>query len=413
MSLVRRPVLRAALVPLVAVLVLAGLLVGAPAQAQKIKPTFFGMHDNDWRTPPSVTVGAANLTPAATYWSSLQPTRSSSNWTKLTLQVQGAEAVNAQPMIVLGRTPKWASSKPHSKDYADYMPDMSAWKSWVTQVAKRYGSRLDYQIWPEPNIIENWKGTTAQMAKLTAVASTIINKYAAKPRIVSPAFAVRLKQQKNWLIDYFKEKVNGYRVAHYINAIAIDPFPLETGKPEDSFKLVQDTKKALARIGVHEKIWNNEINYGVKGGFRDTDVSYPVDVQQSYVIRTYVLSAAAKAERTYWLSWYYATNTMGIKMSEADGTALPPATSYEIVRSWLNKTSFQGCKKSKSELYTCTTKKGRKEVRRVYWDPSGSTVIKTPRSTLRVEDQEGGVNGDHGSRKIKVGYRPIMVASRK
>ena len=60
------------------------------------------------------------------------------------------------------------------------MPNISAWKAYVSQVAKRYGSRLDYQIWPEPNIIQNWQGTTRQMAQLTVVASKAIHKYAGK-----------------------------------------------------------------------------------------------------------------------------------------------------------------------------------------------------------------------------------------
>lgn len=389
------------------------LLVGSPAQAQKIKSDFWGMHDNDWRTPPSVPVTSANLTPAATYWTSIEPTKGNYNWTKLTQQVQGAEAVNAQPMMVLGRTPKYASAKPKSADFADYMPSMKAWKGWVTKVAKRYGSRLDYQIWPEPNIIENWKGSPRQMAQLTVAAAKILNKYAHNPKVVSPALAVRLKGQRQWMKDYFQQSIGGKRVHQYVDAIAIDPFPEEKGMPEDSFRLMKATKRTLAHMGIRKPIWNNEINYGVKGGFQDTGTTYPVDVQQSYVIRTFALSAAARMKRTYWLSWYFEQDTMAVKMSEADGTALPPATSYKVVRSWLNKTKFKGCKKKSSGLWVCTARKGTKEFRRIYWSPVGDTVITTPRSTKRVEDQEGGVNASTGSRKIRVNYRPIMVASKK
>ena len=80
--------------------------------------------------------------------------------------------------------------------------------------------------------------------------------------------------------------------------------------------------------------------------------------------------------------------------------------------SWLNGTNFRGCKQKKG-LWTCTATKG-KEARRVYWNPKGKTMIRTPRSTRRVENQEGGVDSSRVSRKkIRVDYRPVMVASRK
>lgn len=398
-------------------LALSGLLVGSTAHAQKIKPDFWGMHSSDWSKNLPVPVGSANFTTAATYWTSIEPTKGSYNWAKLDQQVACAEKKGAKPMIVLGRTPRHASPKPASDDYADYMPSMAAWKGYVTQVVQRYGARLDYQIWPEPNIVENWKGSPRQMAKLTAAASKIIKKKSPRAKVVSPALTLRLEQQRIWMVKYFKQSVGGKRIHRYVDVVALDTFPEQAGKPEDSFKLMKLAKRQLANIGVRGvAFWNNEINYGVQGGFQDTDTQYPVDVQQAYVIRTYALSAAAGMQRTYWLSWYFPTNTMGIKMSEADGTALPPAKSYTVVRSWLNQTRFGSCNK-KSGIWMCTAQKGsgkRLEVRRIYWKPSGrATTIKTPQSTKRVEDQEGGKSTRRGARKIRVDYRPIMVASRK
>lgn len=407
---------RRAVVPLLATALAVGSLSQAtPARAQVIRPDFWGMHASDWQESarPSVPVGSANLTTASTYWTSIEPTPGSYNWTRLDEQVAGAEAVGAQPMIVLGRTPQHASPRPGSADFADYMPPIAAWKGWVTEVVQRYGSRLDYQIWPEPNIIENWKGSPRQMAELTAAASSVIHKYAPGAKVVAPALALRLKAQRAWMVDFFRQSVGGKRVHNYIDAVAIDPFPVETGTPEDSFSLMQAARRSLARIGVRKPIWNNEINYGVEGGFAITDTRYPVDVQQSFVIRTYALSAAARMQRTYWLSWFFGRNTMGVEMSDAGGSALQPATSYGVVRAWLNGTRFVGCSRKASGLWVCTATSGSAEVRRIYWKPGRGAVITTPRSTLRVENQEGGVDTRRGSRRITVNYRPIMVASRR
>ena len=147
------------------------------------------------------------------------------------------------------------------------MPTVDAWKNYVTGFAERYGTRLDYQIWPEPNIIENWKGTPEQMATLTVVASKAITADAGKKAtVVSPAVALRLKSQHKWTVTYFKQKVGGKRVHTFLDAIAIDPFPEQKGTPEDSYQIMRSVKKQLGKIGVRKPFWNNEINYGVAGG---------------------------------------------------------------------------------------------------------------------------------------------------
>lgn len=399
--------------PLLAVLFVSSLLIGPPAQAQKIRANFFGMHDNDWVTPPTVAVGSANLTTSGTYWPSIEKSKGTYDWTRLEMQVTAAEAISAQPMIVLGQTPKFHSSKPGSVDYADYMPSVKAWKRYVSKVADRFGARLDYQIWPEPNIIQNWKGSPRQMAKLTVVAAKAIRKHAGKnARVVSPAVALRLPAQQKWTVSYFKQRFGGVPVAHYVDAVAIDPFPLQDGTPEDSLAIMRSIRKQLGRIGVHRPFWSNEINYGVAGAGAPTSTTYPVAKQQSYVVRTYVLSAAARMQRTYWLGWF-STTTMAVRMVDSMGVPQPPSKSYEVVRSWLNNTNFQGCDRHKNGLWVCTTRQGKQEVRRIYWKTGGTTTIKTPRSTLRVENQGGNVNSTHGARKVQVDFRPIMVASKK
>jgi len=410
-----RPLARAcALSALLALGMLSGLLVSAsPASAQKIRPDFWGMHDNEWTTSPSVSVGAANLTTSRTYWKQLQPVAGEPNWSRLDAQVLAAEQKNAQPMIILGQTPKFASTGPGSPDYDDYMPNLDAWRAYVTQVAQKYGARLDYQIWPEPNIVENWKGTPGQMAQLTMVAYQAIKAEAPTAKVVSPALALRLKAQRQWMVKYFRQEPDGVPVSRFVDVVAIDPFPDQKGTPEDSYQMMRTARADLARIGVRKPIWSNEINYGVAGGGSTTSTQYSVAKQQSYVIRTYVLSAAARMQRTYWLGWF-STDTMAVKMTDAAGSPLAPATSYTAVHDWLDQTSFSGCSKEGSGLWVCTARRSRTDVRRIYWKPSGQAVkIKTPRSTRRVENRSGRQIAGRGARTLKVTDSPVMVASAK
>jgi len=400
-----------AAVVLAPVLALAGLLTSSCAYAQKITPQFWGLHAADWSAvPDDLPVGSANFTTVGTYWPAIQTGPSTFDWSRLDAQVAAARAHGAQPMIILGQTPKFFSPKPRRTDSTAYMPtSIGAWKSYVTKVAQRYGSRLDYQIWPEPNIVQNWQGTPRQMATLTMVASKAIKGVNRRAKVVSPAVALRLSQQRKWMTAYFKQKVGGKGVAAYVDAIAIDPFPAQKGTPEDSYKVMTAARAQLAALRVRKPLWNNEINYGVAGGGAATRTRYPVAKQQSYVIRTYALSAAARAQRTYWLGWFHSPQ-LAINMADDNGRELAPGKSYEVVRSWLNGTSFVGCAKQKSGLWTCTAKKGRSEVRRIFWKPSGSAIITTPRSTKRVENQSG---AQLTGRRIKVTFKPIMVASAK
>ena len=78
-------------------LLASSLLVAPPAQAQKITPDFWGMHDNDWATAPDVSVGSANLTTSGTYWRDIEtsppiPGLHRYDWSRLDAQVAAAEA---------------------------------------------------------------------------------------------------------------------------------------------------------------------------------------------------------------------------------------------------------------------------------------------------------------------------------
>lgn len=369
------------------------------------------MHDSDWTTPPSVSVGSANFTTTGTYWQYVEKRKGRYDWTRLDQQVSATESIGAQPMVLLGQTPRFHSARPGSAEYDDFMPRISAWKRYITKVATRYGTRIDYQIWPEPNIVQNWKGTPRQMAQLTVVASKAIRKAAgSKATVVSPAVALRLASQRKWTLEYFKQSIGGVRVHRYIDAIAIDPFPEQKGSPEDSYAIMKGIRRSLAGIGVRKPIWNNEINYGVPGGGATTTTRYSVAKQRSYVIRTYVLSAAARMQRTYWLGWF-TSPIMAINMADSTGRALGPGKSYAVVRSWLNKTNFKGCT-TKKGVWVCTAKKG-DEVRTIYWKRSGNAKITTPRSTIRVENQNGAVDDQGGRTSVRVTSRPIMVASQR
>lgn len=393
----------------VALIVLSLLMTAAPAQSQEIRPEFWGMHSRDFTKPVGVSIGSANLTTTLTWWKNVEVSDNEFDFTRMHQQILAAEQGGAvKPMLILGGTPRFHSSRPRSTSFAAYMPSVSAWRRYVGAVVQRYGDRIDYQIWPEPNVAHNWSGTPAQMARLTAEASKVIKREAPSAKVVSGAVALRLRSQRNWTTQFFRQRVDGKRVHKYIDVVAIDPFPDLRGTPEDSFALIRDVRRSLARLKVRKPIWNNEINYGVQGGNQDTPVRYGPSKQRSFVLRTHALNAAAKMGRVYWLGWYNSP-ALGINMVGGDGSPTAAADAYRIARSWMAGTNYRGCKVRRG-FWSCTATTSR-ELRRIMWSVKGRTTVKRPRRTLRLESQNGRSNMP--KRRFRVGSSPVMLAVRR
>ena len=65
---------------------------------------------------------------------------------------------------------------------------------------------------------------------------------------------------------FWAAEVDGVPVAESVDAVALDPFPLEDGTPEDALALICQARKILAEHAVDLPVWTNEINYGVPSG---------------------------------------------------------------------------------------------------------------------------------------------------
>lgn len=402
-----RRVLRALLAVLATTTLVAGL-ASTPAQAQRIRPTFWGMHDMDWTSHPAVRVGAANLTTSGTYWHEVERLPGVYDLDRIATQVQGAG--RARPMLVLGGTPVFHTADPASASRST-MPRIDAWRDYVTAVVGRFGRRLDYQVWPEPNSPHNWTGSQAQMARLTAVASQVIRQAAPQAVVVGPAMTIRTPAQRRWMQRFYRERVDGRRVASYVDAVALNPFAHQAGSPEASYRLVRGARARLARIGVRKPLWVNEINYGVAGAGERTSTQYPVDQQSAYVVRTYALMAAAGVARTYWLGWF-ATDTMAVDLTDSSGRMAPPGRAWARVRGWLDAARFGGCAPGlrglPARVWTCSLRKDG-EQRRLYWAQRRDAVIEPPRSLTRVMDLDGGAHRLGDDRLLEVGQRPVLL----
>ncbi len=411
-----RLLLRVAVVPVTVAAMLLAVPGAGPASAQKIKRTFWGLHANEWEAPlaPTIRTGSANLTTSRTYWRDIEVAPGVFDFSRLDVQVAGAERLRARPMIVLGHTPSFYSDRPNAVDYYSHVPPTKRWKRFVRKLATRYGDRLDYQIWPEPNISQNWKGTPQELARLTAVAARIIHDVAPRAKVVGPAMTLRLKGQRQRMLKYYRSSVGGERVHTYLDAIAIDPFPMIDGRPEHSYALMQEARSLLRGIGVRGvPFWNNEINYGVAGAGNTSEYTLGLAKQQAYVIRTYALSAGAKMKRTYWLGWF-TTDTMAVDLAEPDhdltdgGDDLAPAQGLRTVQQWMDGTKFRGCERNRKGVWSCTMTT-RREVRTMYWHPTRTVRVRPLGAVVHAQDQDARTMPSRA--RYWVDFRPVLVVT--
>ena len=384
-----------------------------PARAPRVSPRFFGMHVPALaREFPDAPVGAVDLTTNGVYWPTLEPSAGVWDFSRLDATLAQARAHGVRPLVVLGGTPAFHSTTTQSPSWPS-VPSMSAWKAFVTavttHVAATHTGVVDYQIWPEPNVPNNFTGTPQQMADLVAAAARIIRSASPDATVVAPAMVLRFRGERRFMNQFFAAKVHGTPVGDLVDAVGVDPYPLEGGTPEDALTLVRNAQRSLARAGVTAPVWTLEINYGVPAGGVTPAAPMPARTQAAYVVRTYVTSAAAGVRRVYWLGWfgYY---SLGVQMVGSDGvTPTAAGRAFALVHDWLVGHRARGCTlEPTSGVYTCTfVKAGR--VSHVYWTAHGAARVHVPAGARRVERTTGAVSRVRPGDRLRVTGAPVLV----
>lgn len=434
-TIVARPPLRAVLLALA--LATTMVTVSAPAQAQKITTPFFGMHDGQIvnGSIPQVPVGTIRLWDSGTSWREIEtspPTPTSIldptlqrhyDFSKLDQAVANAHNAGLQPLVVLGQTPQFYASNPSAPssygDGASSMPnDLSAWTDYVSAVAARYGTGADYQIWNEPNVVQFWSGSQAQMATLTASAAQAIHNVTTSATVVAPGFPLRLKSQRDWFKKYWAQQVNGQGMAGYVDVVAVHLYPEADKAPEASMTLLQQARALLPDAARKKPEWNTEINYGLQRGGGGTAKTITASRQAAYVARTLLLNAGSPIRRMFWYAWAQGRIANTDLVTDDRSTLTAGGKAWQRVYGWMIGTQFGSCSVIKSGaskgVWTCRAKKSRKETRRFYWKPTGKAApIKTVASTSSWTSLKGRVTKHKGAYTIKVGPSPIMVTSRR
>jgi hypothetical protein len=402
-------------------------------------PDVFGIGSNmiPWPTANAgFNFGAVRLWGTETTWNDLNPSSGAYDFTNLDLVITTSQNNNRTDFIyTFGVVPPWASSNPSDQTCvtnnspagscdppAGLNPDGTGsdayWQSFVTALTAHnvsLGTPIHtWEIWNEPNILIEWTGTPAQMARMAQDAYTIIKAADPTARVTTPTPGN----------DGSGQNINSWELPYLTAVAALSPTnPLadivtfhgyadasKGSTPESETDNVSNLASAIGQSPFTSlaslPLWNTEGSWN-----KDVDANgNPLDpgIEAAYVARLYLLQWSLGISRFYWFQYGNSetgTLTSGNGLNEA-------GVAYGQVYGWMVGNTETGCKNS-GTIYTCNFSNGNQAV----WDTSQScsngtctTSNYTPSSTYAKCTDLAGNSATIGSgNDVTIGARPILL----
>ena len=382
---------------------IAGVSPGLPIPAAAFGQNVAGISSG---ASADVELRSLRLWDTGTRWDQIETAPDQYTWDTLGAAVDNARTGGATDVLyVLGSTPQWAARDPQipglygpgttslPKDTEDYV-------DFVREVANRYKGRITaYQIWNEANTRSFYEGDWTALAKLTRRAHDAIKLIDPSAQVVGASSTVipgKLFQTESFFVRYARAI---HDVGDPVDAMAVHLYPVDTSKgPEARVGSIRAAQRVMNRVGIDRPLWDTEVNYGDRRDPARQVVPKPKKAA-TYVSRTYLDSARYNVERTFWYGWDI--DTLGISLSNPDGSPTRAGRAYLNTRDWMLAGSWKGCK-TKGKVTTC--KVGKTKI--LY--ASKKKTVKRPSGVTQVCKLTGKCSA--AGSKIKVGSAPIRLS---
>lgn len=384
-----------------------------------IPPQYFGISAHNevlYGTPwPTMPIYGMRLWDTASGWGQINSAKGVYDWTTLDLWTAAAAAHGDQLIYTFGMTPTFASSGPNDDtcDYGTgfcYPPDDlnsdgtgtdQHFIDFVSAIAQHAPSITLWEMWNTPHDTFQWKGTDAQLVRMTQDANTYIKKYIPTALIISPA---------NGQLNYsypggnctMADKMGGYLAAgmgKYIDIVALHTY--YTTVPEDIVPVVQCYLSTMATYNVSSlPLWSTEGAWGF-------NIDLPgANNQAGFVARLYLLLWSSGVQRHYWYSW----DDLNTGTLSADGVPNSVGTSYTQVESWMSgRTMSTLCAQASSGIWTCGLTGSNGYAAQAVWHPGGNKTYTPPSQFTNYLDLTGKQHSITKGATVTVGVEPVLL----
>jgi len=385
-----------------------------------------------WPTP---RFGSIRLLEDLTGWAEINTAGGTYDFTPLdTWFLLAAQHGNPELIFNFSLTPQFISN--HSTDtttcaYTPYIEDGlgggacyppadlnvdgsgtdATWKAFVSTVVKHVGSKITYyEMWNTPQDHTQWRGTLAQLVRLTADASAIIKAANPNAKILPPpvgAFKLTNTPSNacfpaNNLGKYLATMVNGVNGAHYIDIVSFHGYFGNPPLPEDILPLIACLRNTMSQYGLASKpLWNTEGGWGLNSLLTNTGIPGP-----AWLARSFLIQLSAGVQRYHWYDydntswgtlWKGSLNTTGI--------------AYEQVYNWLvGATMTRPCAATTgTSTWTCPITRTSPYKALAVWNTVGTTSYTVPSGFTQYRDLTGKVTATSSGATITIGVAPLLL----
>ncbi len=336
-------------------------------------------------------------------WGAVEKERGVYDWKNADAEVNGwTKDEGVDLLVILGYTPKWASSDPNGDNSAPPR-DLKDWTDFVFKVVSRYKGKVKYwEVWNEPDI-GFWTGTIEQYSDLIKSAYVAAKKADPDCRIVFGGLAgVNLP---------FLERVYQNGGKYFFDVMAVHPYQWGDTFNDEWFSLqLRNLHNLMSKYrDGHKEVWLTELGWSTG----DPGITEKVQARllQQAMITSFTLGDA-NVTKTFWFSvkdW----GGPGYGLIRPDGTRKPAFDAYRFVTDKMEGAAY--CGPLKHDTLRCHFFRGRNgELFLVVWHPGkGTATLQLPAEHTWIRAHVFGY--DPSVRKlythIEVGPNPVFVFS--
>ena len=365
---------------------------GAPGSVPSV---YFGMNpdvevlQNPQLAPwPSFTMGSIRLWGTGTTWADIEPTSPTPDFTELDNWLSLAKSHGVTNIVyTFGKgTPPWISSNPtdstctnpessnQTLGWCDPPSDVdsgdTSFKNFVTAIVQHVAGQIGaWECINEPDVPEEWTGTTAQTLTMCTDMYNIVKQYDPSALVLSPApangrggAATGAGKAVPWLTSYLQ--AGGGK---YADVIAFHGYSSPETDPELVSTLAQSIVSAASSNGVgSDPVWDTEVGFN-----NDTDpgdITDP-DQQAAFTAVIYLLQWSDGISRMFWYS--YGNGATGT-LTNPGGSLNEAGTAYGVVEQWMVGSVLTTPCSASGTVWTCGFKNASGSQVLAVWDSGQS-----------------------------------------